>query len=812
MAGGGAVGYDVALGDALARADDRALVDAGALVGAGELYELVVLDLAGVVAHDDVRGRDALDIAVLLGEDGDAGVHGALVLDAGGDDGRLGGHQGHGLALHVRAHQGAVRVVVFEEGYHRGGDGDHHARGDVDVVHALAVDLDDLVAVAAGDALVLEAAVLVQRLGGLGDDVAVLDVGGHILDLVGHEAVRLADLAEGRDQEAVFIDAGVAREVADEADVRAFWGLYGAEAAVVAVMDVADVEVRPLAAQTAGAEGRHTALVRELGQGVGLVHELGERRGAEELLDGRGDGADIYEALRGDDVEVLQGHALADDALHAGEAYAELVLQQLAHAADAAVAEVVYVVRRADAVSKAAEIVHRGEHVVHDYVLGDEDVDVVLYGLFELVALVLLQELAQDDEPDLLVHADLGRVEVHEVGHVDHAVGEDAHVPAVGAERDVRDAAGVEILGPLAGEDLARLGDELAGDGVGDGGGQLVADEPAGQAELLVELVAAHGEEVVAAAVEEEAVEQRLGALHRRGIARAQLAVDLEQGVLARDEAVLVQRGDDALVVGEDLLELLAGHASGDGVAQAGQPGVGLIRVVAAHGLQEEGDGQLAVFVYADVEDVVRVRLILQPGAVVGDDGGAVGGDLGLVRLLVVVHAGGADDLRDDDALGAVYHEGAARGHEREVAHEDLLLLDLLRLLVAETHAHLERSGIRGVARLALLLGILGLLVHGVVHEAQLQVARVVRDRVHVAEHLAQARVEEPLVGLLLDLQEVRHVLDLGAPCEALPQRLTVVNILWHQCTLLVLESCVHPAGLSVVCGALLQLSENLIE
>ena len=52
--------------------------------------------------------------------------------------------------------------------------------------------------------------------------------------------------------------------------------------------------------------------------------------------------------------EILNGHALADDALQAGEADAELVLQQLAHAAQAAVAEVVDVVRRADAVDNGS--------------------------------------------------------------------------------------------------------------------------------------------------------------------------------------------------------------------------------------------------------------------------------------------------------------------------------------------------------------------------------------------------------------------------------------------------------------------------
>ena len=41
---------------------------------------------------------------------------------------------------------------------------------------------------------------------------------------------------------------------------------------------------------------------------------------------------------------------------------------------------------------------------------------------------------------------------------------------------------------------------------------------------------------------------------------------------------------------------------------------------------------------------------------------------------------GRADELRHDDALGAVDDERALLGHHREVAHEDRLLLDLARV------------------------------------------------------------------------------------------------------------------------------------
>ena len=57
-----------------------------------------------------------------------------LLLQAGGDDRRLGHQQRHRLALHVRAHQRAVGVVVLQERDQPGGDADHLLRRDVDVL------------------------------------------------------------------------------------------------------------------------------------------------------------------------------------------------------------------------------------------------------------------------------------------------------------------------------------------------------------------------------------------------------------------------------------------------------------------------------------------------------------------------------------------------------------------------------------------------------------------------------------------------------------------------------------------------------
>ena len=101
------------------------------------------------------------------------------------------------------------------------------------------------------------------------------------------------------------------------------------------------------------------------------------------------------------------------------------------------------------------------------------------------------------------------------------------------------------------------------------------------------------------------------------------------------------------------------------------------------------------------------------------------------------VDAGRADELGDDDTLGAVDDERALVGHQREVAHEDRLALDLAGLVVHELGRDEERSGVREVALLALLDRVLRRL-EAVVAEREAHGAREVLDRGDLLEDLLQ--------------------------------------------------------------------------
>ncbi len=199
VVGRGAVGQDRARDHLVAELHDRLVVDERALVGAHELDQVVLV--AGALALDDDPGRVELDdLAGALRDDDVARVDRGAVLEAGADERRLRDHQRHGLPLHVRAHQRAVRVVVLEERDHRGRDRDDLRRRDVHELDLLRLGHDGLALAGAAEHVLVQelAGLLVDRLGGLRDRVLRLLGCVEVDDLVAHlAALRPCGRASG---------------------------------------------------------------------------------------------------------------------------------------------------------------------------------------------------------------------------------------------------------------------------------------------------------------------------------------------------------------------------------------------------------------------------------------------------------------------------------------------------------------------------------------------------------------------------------------------------------------------------------------
>ncbi len=78
--------------------------------------------------------------------------------------------------MHVGAHQGAVGIIMLQEGDQRGADAHHLVGGYIDVVDVFVVVNGEYAVETAGIAA-FKLAVLIQRSGRLGDDEFVFSIG-----------------------------------------------------------------------------------------------------------------------------------------------------------------------------------------------------------------------------------------------------------------------------------------------------------------------------------------------------------------------------------------------------------------------------------------------------------------------------------------------------------------------------------------------------------------------------------------------------------------------------------------------------------
>ena len=194
LVGAGPVADDLADGHLVPLDDHRLLVDAGVLVGAPELGQVV--DVGGVLPvadraaaldlDDDPRGVDVIDHPRAAADDHRPRIPGGDPLHPRADQRGLGTEEGHRLALHVRPHQGAVGVVMLEEGDQRGGDAHQLLGRDVDEVQLFRGHQPELPPAAGIDPIAGEPPPGIEGGVGLGDGVLVLLPGGEV------EGVRLA--------------------------------------------------------------------------------------------------------------------------------------------------------------------------------------------------------------------------------------------------------------------------------------------------------------------------------------------------------------------------------------------------------------------------------------------------------------------------------------------------------------------------------------------------------------------------------------------------------------------------------------------
>ncbi len=106
-------------------------------------------------------------------------------------------------------------------------------------------------------------------------------------------------------------------------------------------------------------------------------------------------------------------------------------------------------------------------------------------------------------------------------------------------------------------------------------------------------------------------------------------------------------------------------------------------------GTDKYGNRNLLGTVYSDISHIIGVRFILQPCSTVRDNLGRIELLTGFISGNGIVDSRRTNKLADDYTLSTVDHKGSVLGHQRELAHEDFMLFDVVFvILIKEAHLY----------------------------------------------------------------------------------------------------------------------------
>ena len=462
-------------------------------------------------------------------------------------------------------------------------------------------------------------------------------------------------------------------------------------------------------------------------QRIVLIHKLRQLRRAEELTDNRSNRFGVDQILRFDIVQNFRAHSFANGSFHAQQAHTVLVFHQFADRTDAAVAEMVNIVNFAFAVAQLDQTFDNTQNIVfaqrpisiRRVIKRDVQRNIHLYAADrrQVIALNIKEQAFKQ-----LISGFIGRRFTRAHNAIDVKQSLFAAVVLVGFQRvsDIRtDVNAVDKQG----SDFADLGfgnlvKQLLvqfGAGFGDNFAGFAVNHVVGQ-KLAIHLLLGNAVKF------QPFVSQLLSRTRRQlfapfqnhvagfGINQIKIKLDTLHAFGNKLGLPVLFVGNIGVGVIEVIENFLFVHAFDFGAVDFltifGQLFNLLFRLLGIQRIQNGSDRQLAAAVDTGINQIFGVKFKIQPGTAVRNNAGGkqiFAGSDGFAFVMVKKDARRTVHLRNDDTLGTVENKRTFVRHQRNVAHIDILLLNVVNGLGTgslvgipdnQTQGSLNRCGI----------------------------------------------------------------------------------------------------------------------
>ena len=372
-----------------------------------------------------------------------------------------------------------------------------------------------------------------------------------------------------------------------------------------------------------------------------------------------------------------QAQALFNSTFYPHQAHAELVLGHFADAAHATVAKMVDVV---DAAVTVADVDQHAQHVsdvllvqhatADHFTAADATVELHATDTREIVAVFSKEQILEE-----VFRRFFGR----RLARTHHAIDFDLRLQRRGGRIDAQRLREISTMVEIVGEDGLKLGDIHLGQLGEHVLGDFVIGARDNFAGALVDDVARQG-----LAHQKVARHRDLGnatLLDFTGVAGGDAAIGLDQHIAVGIDQIELQ-GLATQALGNQMhAHLFAIENKSIALEKGFQHPLGR----KAQRAQQYRCRQLAAAVDAHVNVILGIKFKIKPRPAIGNDARReqqFARRMGLAAIVIEKYARRAVQLGDDDALSTIDDEGTVGGHERQFAHVDFLLADILDDLI----------------------------------------------------------------------------------------------------------------------------------
>ena len=131
-----------------------------------------------------------------------------------------------------------------------------------------------------------------------------------------------------------------------------------------------------------------------------------------------------------------------------------------------------------------------------------------------------------------------------------------------------------------------------------------------------------------------------------------------------------------------------------------------------------------------------------------------------------IINAGGTHQLTYDNSLRTIDYKGSGLCHQGKITHKYFMLTDFFFFLIVEADSNRQRRCIGSIPFLAFLNRIFNIVLAQLkVHKFKAKGTAVICDRRDIIKNLFQSLVKKPLIGILLDFDQIGHLQNLFLPC-----------------------------------------------